>query len=206
MRTRRFRLIGIVFAFLLFGNSLFVFAAESLSVPSRNLLSWLDQNERRLADISRRLWEFAETALNEHRSAALLIDTLKQEGFTVEEGVAGMPTAFVASFGSGKPVIGILAEYDALPGLSQKATAKQEALSLGAAGHGCGHNLFGAASLGAALALKQVLAGRRLPGTIRLYGCPGEETVVGKTRMARAGLFADLAAAVVWHPASRTAA
>ena len=171
-----------------------------------NLLSWLDRNEGRLADISRRLWEFAEPALKETRSAALLVDILKGEGFAVEEGVAGMPTAFVASFGSGKPVIGILAEYDALPGLSQKAEARREAVTPGAAGHGCGHNLFGAASLGAALAVKQVLAVSRLPGTIRLYGCPAEETVVGKTLMARAGLFDDLAAAVVWHPASKTAA
>jgi aminobenzoyl-glutamate utilization protein B len=124
----------------------------------------------------------------------------------VEEGVAGMPTAFVASFGSGKPVIGILAEYDALPGLSQKAAARQEAVTPNASGHGCGHNLFGAASVGAVIALKQTLVDFRIPGTVRLYGCPAEETVVGKTRMARAGLFNDLAAAVVWHPDDKTAA
>ena len=206
MRTWRFRLIGIVFSILFFGNLLFVFPAKNEPALRKNLLSWLDSNQGRLSEISRQLWEFAEPALKENRSAALLVDILKREGFTVEEGVAGMPTAFVASFGSGKPMIGILAEYDALPGLSQKAAARREAVTPGAAGHGCGHNLFGAASVGAALALKQTLADSRLPGTIRLYGCPAEETVVGKTRMARAGLFADLAAAVVWHPADKTAA
>jgi aminobenzoyl-glutamate utilization protein B len=206
MRTRRFQLIGIVFSFLFFGISLFIFPAKNESAPGNNLLSWLDRNQGRLSEISRRLWEFAEPALEETRSAALLIDVLKKEGFAVEEGVAGMPTAFIASFGHGKPVIGILAEYDALPGLSQKAAGRKEAVIPGAAGHGCGHNLFGAASVGAALALKQTLADFRLPGTIRLYGCPAEETVVGKTRMARDGLFNDLAAAVVWHPADKTEA
>ncbi|MHB9029726.1 MAG: amidohydrolase, partial [Candidatus Latescibacterota bacterium] len=128
-------------------------------------------------------------------------DLLERNGFRVERGVADMPTAFVASWGSGKPIIGILAEYDALPGLSQKAaTPTRQIVETGAPGHGCGHNLFGTGSSAAAIAMKAAMEKYKIPGTVRLYGCPAEETFIGKVYMARAGLFNDLDACLCWHP------
>ncbi|MDX1630773.1 MAG: amidohydrolase [Thermoanaerobaculia bacterium] len=151
------------------------------------------------------LWDYAETALKEERSAELLVEFLRSEGFEVEKGVAGMPTAFVASFGSGSPVIGILAEYDALPGVGNAAVPRRQARKDGVrSGQGCGHNLFGAGSVAAAVALKRTMDERDLPGTVRLYGTPAEETVVGKVYMAREGLFDDLEAALEWHPSTDT--
>jgi aminobenzoyl-glutamate utilization protein B len=147
------------------------------------------------------VWGFAELGFAEERSAAALADFLEAEGFSLERGVAGIPTAFVASYGSGSPVIALLGEYDALPGLSQAASrcAKQE-VSPGAPGHGCGHNLLGAGSLGAALAVKEALAAGSCAGTIRYYGCPGEERGSGKTFMVRALAFKDVDLAFTWHP------
>jgi aminobenzoyl-glutamate utilization protein B len=152
------------------------------------------------------VWAFAETALRETRSAALLADYAEKQGFRVERGVAGMPTAFVASYGQGRPVIAVLGEYDALPGLSQKAVPERAVLQAGAPGHGCGHNLFGAASLGAAIAVKDLLAAGKLSGTVRYYGTPAEEAIGGKVYMAREGLFRDVDVALAWHPADRTRA
>jgi aminobenzoyl-glutamate utilization protein B len=129
-----------------------------------------------------------------------LADYAEQQGFKVGRGVAGMPTAFVASYGEGRPIIGIMGEYDALPGLSQKAVPSREILTEGAPGHGCGHNLFGAASLGAAVAIKEAIAAGQLAGTIRFYGTPAEESVGGKVYMVRAGLFKDVDVALAWHP------
>jgi aminobenzoyl-glutamate utilization protein B len=156
-----------------------------------------------LEDLSDRIWAYAETALAEHQSAAALADYAEAQGFNVERGVAEMPTAFIASYGSGKPIIGILGEFDALPGISQKAQPTQEPLSIGAPGHGCGHNLFGAASLGAAVAVKGQIEAGRLKGTVRFYGTPAEETIGGKLYMAREGLFDDLDVSLDWHPADR---
>lgn len=164
------------------------------------------EHRAELVDLANQVWEFAETALHEQRSSALLADYAESQGFAVQRGVAELPTAFVASFGSGVPIIGILAEYDALPGLSQQASAERGALKDGAAGHGCGHNLFGAASLGAALALKELIARGEIQGTIRLYGTPAEEAVGGKIYMARAGLFDDLDVCLAWHPGDKTQA
>jgi aminobenzoyl-glutamate utilization protein B len=163
--------------------------------------------ERHRADIialSDQVWRFAETALREVRSAQALADYAEKQGFAVERGVAGLPTAFVASYGEGRPTIGVLGEYDALPGLSQKAQATKEALEAGAPGHGCGHNLLGAAALSAALAVKDLMAAGKLKGTIRFYGTPAEEAVGGKVYMARAGLFNDLDVCLNWHPADKT--
>src|SRR5262249_25322922 len=126
--------------------------------------------------------------------------------FKVERGVAGMPTAFVASYGEGKPVIGILGEYDALPGISQKAQPTKEPAVAGAPGHGCGHNLFGTASLGAAGAVKEQIAAGKLHGTVRFYGTPSEESVGGKLYMIREGLFKDVDVVLAWHPADTTRA
>jgi len=165
--------------------------------------------ERRAADLislSDQIWGFAETALRETRSSAVLADYAEKQGFRVTRGVSGMPTAFTAEFGSGKPVIAIMGEFDALPGISQKVQPTREPLVPGAPGHGCGHNLFGAASLGAASTIKDLIAAGKLKGTIRFYGTPAEESVGGKVYMAREGMFNDVDVMVVWHPADRTGA
>jgi aminobenzoyl-glutamate utilization protein B len=163
----------------------------------------IDARADALVDLSRKVWSYAETALKETKSAAALADYAESQGMKVTRGVAGMPTAFVAEYGSGTPRIGILGEYDALPGVSQKTTDKPEPLEAGAPGHGCGHNLFGAGSLGAALAIKDAIAGGTLKGTIRFYGTPAEEAVGGKLYMVREGLFKDLDVALAWHPADK---
>src|SRR3990172_6045933 len=126
----------------------------------------IEKRSSELVDLSDQVWRFAETALRETKSSKLLADYAEKQGFRVERGVAEMPTAFIATFGQGRPVIGILGEYDALPGISQKASPVKEPLEPGAAGHGCGHNLFGAASMGAAVAIKEIIAAGNWKGTI----------------------------------------
>jgi aminobenzoyl-glutamate utilization protein B len=160
----------------------------------------VEKHEKELIDLSDKIWAYAETALKEHKSSKALADYAEAQGFTVKRGVAGLPTAFTAEFGSGKPVIGIMGEYDALPGISQKAQPTKQALEAGAAGHGCGHNLFGAGSMGAAVAVKELIQQGKLKGTIRFYGTPAEESVGGKIYMAREGLFSDLDVCLDWHP------
>ena len=151
--------------------------------------------------VSDRIWEFAELSLNEYKSVACYLDFLRKEGFAIREQVAGVPTAFAASYGSGSPRIGILAEYDALSSLSQKAgVAEKDPLVPGGHGHGCGHNLLGAGSLAAAGAVKKLIEEGKLSGTVVFYGCPGEEGCAGKSFMARDGEFRDLDAAITWHP------
>lgn len=166
----------------------------------------IDKHRSELTGLSDQIWRHAETALRETRSSKALADFAESQGFRVERGVAGMPTAFIASFGEGQPVIGILGEYDALPGISQKAQPGKEALEPGAAGHGCGHNLFGAASLGAAMAVKELIQAGKLRGTIRFYGTPAEESVGGKLYMVREGLFKDVDTVLAWHPSSEVRA
>lgn len=166
----------------------------------------VDAHRAELIDLANQVWAFAETALKEKRSAKVLSDYAEAQGFKVERSVAGMPTAFVATYGEGKPVIAILGEYDALPGISQKAQPTQEALTAGAPGHGCGHNLFGAASLGAAVAIKELIAAGKLHGTVRFYGTPAEESVGGKLYMVREGLFKDVDVALAWHPSDENRA
>ena len=154
-----------------------------------------------LTGLSDRIWAYAELSMQEYRSAQDYINILKAEGFQVEEKLCGMPTAFLGRYGSGKPVIGILGEFDALSGLSQKpCEVTRQPLTEGGSGHGCGHNLLGAGSLGAAIAVKEAIAAGELPGTVVFYGCPGEEGCAGKTFMARDGIFRDLDAALCWHP------
>jgi aminobenzoyl-glutamate utilization protein B len=160
----------------------------------------IDAHRAEVVELADQVWAFAEVGLRETRSAEALASYAEARGFAVERGVAGMPTAFIASYGSGHPIIGVLGEYDALPGISQRAQPTQEPLVPGAAGHGCGHNLLGAAGLGAALAVKELIASGELSGTVRFYGTPAEETVGGKLYMVRAGLFDDLDAVVAWHP------
>lgn len=152
-----------------------------------------------LIHLSDTIWEYAETALREHRSAALLADYAESQGFAVERGVAGLPTGFVAEYGSGRPVIAILGEYDALPGLSQEPVPEKSPRVEGGGGHGCGHNLFGAASMGAAVAVKERIAAGELSGTVRFYGTPAEESVGGKLYMVREGLFDDVDVVLHWH-------
>src|SRR6188474_1141400 len=160
----------------------------------------IETKEPELIKLSDQIWDFAETALAETKSSKVLADWAEKKGMKVERGVANMPTAFVAEYGSGKPIIGILGEFDALPGLSQKAVPYKEPLVEGAAGHGCGHNLFGAGSLGAAIAIKELIAAGKLKGTVRFYGTPAEEDLAGKVWMAKEGLFNDLDVCLDWHP------
>ncbi len=170
------------------------------------LLQRMDRLAGHFGEVSRQIWEFAEVGYKETKSSGLLKSELRAAGFQIQENVAGIPTAFFASWGQGKPVIGILGEYDALPGLSQEEIPAQKPRVPGAAGHGCGHNLFGAASAFAAVAVKDYLAEKRIPGTIRFYGCPAEEGGGGKIYMVRAGAFSDCDVALAWHPGSRNRA
>ena len=174
--------------------------AASPSAVKRNAVASIDKHAAELTDVSDKVWRFAETALREHQSAKALADFAEAKGFTVTRNVSGMPTAFVARFGSGHPIIGILGEYDALPGVSQKAQAEESPLVAGGAGHGCGHNLLGAASLGAALAIQEQIAAGKLRGTIIYFGTPAEEAVGGKTYMARDGVFNEVDVMFAWHP------
>ena len=154
-----------------------------------------------LTSLSDKIWEYAELSMLEYKSTAAYIELLKAEGFAVTENLCGIPTAFSGKYGSGKPVIGILGEYDALSGLSQEAGATEhKPLVAGGTGQGCGHNLLGAGSLGAAIAIKEAIAAGTLSGTVIFYGCPGEEGCAGKAFMARDGMFRDLDAAITWHP------
>ena len=146
------------------------------------------------------IWDFAEVGYKENKSAALHVQHLKEAGFTVETGVAGIPTAFVATYGSGSPTIGILAEYDALPGITQNAVAEKSPAAGKNSGHACGHHLFGTASVSTGIAIKELIAAGKLKGTIKVYGCPAEEGGSGKVFLVRAGLFNDLDAVIHWHP------
>jgi len=166
----------------------------------KNAVDWINTHEEHLIKIANKIWEYAETSLQEYKSSKLIADKLEKEGFTVKRGVADMSTAFVATYGFGKPVIGILGEYDALPRLSQKPIPKKEPLKEGAPGHGCGHNLLGTGAAGAALAAKHAIEKSKIPGTIKYFGCPAEETLVGKVFIVKAGLFDDVDAALTWHP------
>lgn len=165
-------------------------------------MSWLDEHMPELSEINAKIWAFAEVAMEEYQSAELLASYLENNGFQVTRGVAGMPTAFVAVYGRGDPVIGILAEYDALPGLSQDQIPKKQSIEEGKPGHGCGHNIFGTASTAAAVALKELMQKNQYEGTVKLFGCPAEETVVGKVFMARDGIFDGLSCCIQWHPNS----
>jgi aminobenzoyl-glutamate utilization protein B len=171
-------------------------------ILKQNAWDWIDENRERLIEISDAIWGYAELGLMEHRSSKLLADELEKHGFSVERGVAGMPTAFVASWGSGKPVIGVMGEYDALPGISQKKVSKKDPLIEGAPGHGCGHNIHGVSGMTAAIAIRYALEELGLEGTVKFYGTPAEENYDGKVFMARAGLFDGVEACLSHHPGS----
>lgn len=154
----------------------------------------------RYKNIALQIWNHAELGYKEVKSSALLQETLKKEGFAVEAGVAEIPTAFVATYGSGQPVIGILAEFDALPGLAQEAVPEKKSIAGKAGGHGCGHHLFGTASVAAGIEIKKLIEQKKFTGTIKVFGCPAEEGGSGKVYMVRAGLFNNVDAVVHWHP------
>ena len=189
---------------IIYSLSVFFIVTTVVAQHSKKLKSevvaTIEKESATLIDVSDTIWAAAEIAFQEDTSSKALINYARAQGFEVTEGVADTPTAFVATYGSGKPVIGILGEFDALPGISQKASPKKEPLEEGAAGHGCGHNLFGTASLGAAVAVKKLIEQGKLKGTVKFFGTPAEEKFFGKLWMARAGLFDDLDVCLDWHP------
>ena len=166
----------------------------------QDVVAWIEKNRQSFTDLSDQIWDFAEPAWKEFKSAKLQADFLAKKGFKIKWDLAGINTAFVAEWGSGKPVIGFAGEFDALRGLSQKVQTTQEELVPGGNGHGCGHNLLGVGCLAAALAAKEWLEATQTPGTVRYYGCPAEEGGSAKAFMAREGVFNDLAVAFNYHP------
>ena len=168
---------------------------------AKNIQSGYDAYKK----IALSIWDYAEVGYKEVKSSALLQNTLKENGFTVQAGVAGIPTAFVATYGSGSPVIGILAEFDALPGLSQDNSPTKTAVPNKTSAHACGHHLFGTGSVAAGIAIKKMLADGKIKGTIKVFGCPAEEGGSGKVYMVREGLFDDVDIVLHWHPSDKSA-
>ena len=167
---------------------------------------WISDNESKIIEASDKIWNFTELGLVEYKSSELLAHILEENGFKVQMGVSDMPTAFVASWGSGGPIIGMQGEYDALPGISQKVSTKREPLIEGAPGHGCGHNIHGMTAVSAAIAVKVAMENSGAKGTIRFYGTPAEETYSGKMFMVRDRLYDDVAAVLSHHPGSHNVA
>ncbi len=155
----------------------------------KNALRYLEEKSKLLQKMAQDIWEHPQLGGQETYAVKLITEELTKAGFTIEENIGGIPTAFVASWGKGRPIIGILGEYDALPGLSQQVLSQKKPVQEGAPGHGCGHNLLGVASLGTALAIKEAMEKEGINGTIRYYGCPAEETLIGKVFMAREGVL-----------------
>jgi aminobenzoyl-glutamate utilization protein B len=169
-------------------------------------LDWIEDYRKRAIAISDDVWSYAELGLMEYKSSKLLSNEIEKHGFKLERGVAGMPTAFTATWGRGSPTIGFLGEYDALAGLSQKAVPYREAVEEGAPGHGCGHNIYGTSSMTGAIAVKTVMEEKGIPGTVKFFGCPAEETLVGKVFMVRDGVFDGVDAVLSHHPGSANTA
>lgn len=188
------------------GLTLVPLNAQNKKALKKEVIASVETQKDELITVSDKIWAAAEIAFQEKVSSQTLIDYARANGFDVEVGVAETPTAFVATYGSGKPVIGILGEFDALPGISQKTVPEKTPFKEGAAGHGCGHNMYGTASLGAAVAIKNLISEGKLKGTVKFFGTPAEEKFFGKLWMARAGLFDDLDACLDWHPADTTEA
>ncbi|MFQ5537600.1 MAG: amidohydrolase [Gemmatimonadota bacterium] len=210
MNVRRLSSV-LVFGFLLPAAGV---ASAGLVAPSplsaqmtkADVARFLDENADRFGEISQQIWDLAEVGYMENKSSALLAGELEAHGFKVTRGVAGIPTAFVAEFGSGTPVIGIMGEYDALPGINQDRVPVRKPIEGKIAGHACGHNLFGTASTAAAIAAAEWLKRTGHEGTIRFYGTPAEEGGSGKVYMVRAGLFDDADVVLQWHAADRNSA
>lgn len=166
----------------------------------KTVTDYLNAHTETFNEQAKEIWDHPEIGLQEKFASKLLSDYLEEQGFTIERGVGQMETAFVASWGEGRPIIGVLGEYDALPGLSQAVSPDRQPLVEGGPGHGCGHNLYGVGAMAATLAMREAMREHGIEGTVRFYGCPAEETLVGKTYMARDGVFDDLDAAITWHP------
>ncbi len=194
------------YAFLLLLLTGFIANAQKKAVVSptdklkTQAIQDIQQNYDAYKKTALQIWDYAELGYKEQKSSALLQQTLKENGFSIETGVAEIPTAFVATYGSGKPVIAILAEYDALPGLAQEAVPEKKEIAGKNAGHGCGHHLFGTASVAAGIEIKKLIEEKKFTGTIKVFGCPAEEGGSGKVYMVRAGLFNDVEVAIHWHP------
>jgi aminobenzoyl-glutamate utilization protein B len=178
---------------------MFSFAVLGQEADKKKVIQSIQNRSEQYGQIAQKIWNLAEVGYKEKQSSLLLQETLRQAGFQVEAGVADIPTAFVATFGQGKPVIGIMAEYDALPGLSQDSIPTKRTLG-GNSGHACGHHLFGTGSVAAAIAVKEWMKETGQKGTIKLYGCPAEEGGSGKVYMVRAGLFNQADVMLHWHP------
>jgi len=187
-------------------GSTFLVNSQSANKLKKELLNSIEQKSSELTALSDKIWEAAEVAFREEKSSEYLIKYAEENGLKVEKGLAGMPTAFTATYGEGKPIIGIIGEFDALPGLSQTADSFRNELTEGGAGHGCGHNLFGTASLGAAVAIKELIEKGDLTGTVKFFGTPAEEKFFGKLWMIREGVFDDVDITMDWHPADHTEA
>jgi len=189
------------FPMILLGVSLT--ASGQKASPHKQIEALVDQRSAEYVQVSKAIWEYAELGYHEDKSSALLQRHLKEAGFSEEAGVAGEPTAFIATYGQGSPIIGVLGEFDALPGLSQAAVPDRSAPTAAAPGHGCGHNLLGLGAALAAVALKEYMEKNRIAGTLRYYGTPAEEGGDGKVYMIRAGLFRNVDVVLHWHPADR---
>jgi aminobenzoyl-glutamate utilization protein B len=176
------------------------------STQKKLAIEWVEKNKELLIDAHQKMWEWAEVGLQEIKSGKLCGDILEKNGFKVERGVAGMPSAFVATYGSGKPVIGMMGELDALPSISNKPVPYKEPIIEGAPGHGCGHNGYAAAAVGGSLGAKYVMEKEKIPGTIKCFGTPAEETLVGKVFMVRDGYFDGLDACLGHHPGAMNTA
>lgn len=179
-----------------------VTSAQKMSKNKTEVIASVEKHKEALIKISDSIWALAEVAFEETESSRILADYAEKNGMKVERGVAHIPTAFVATYGSGKPVISILGEFDALPGLSQKTNSTKDPLEEGAPGHGCGHNMFGTSSLGAAIAIKELMEEGKLKGTVKFFGTPAEEKYFAKVWMVKAGLWDDVDVNVSWHPSS----
>ena len=180
-------------------------ASGQQSAAHRQIKELVDRHSVKYVETSKAIWGFAEVGYREEKSSSLLQRGLKEAGFRVEAGVADEPTAFVATYGQGRPVIGIMGEFDALPGLSQAVKPDRGPVVESAPGHGCGHNLLGAGAALAAVALKEYMEGNHVAGTLRYYGTPAEEGGSGKVYMIRAGLFQDVDVVLHWHPDNHNA-
>jgi aminobenzoyl-glutamate utilization protein B len=176
---------------------------NKISNTKQAIITSVEKHKANLIAISDKIWALAETAFEENQSSKLLANYAEKQGFKVERGVAGMPTAFVATYGAGKPIISVLGEFDALPGISQKAQPTKDPINEGAPGHGCGHNLFGSASLGAAIAIKELIEKGEIKGTVKFLGTPSEEKYFGKIWMVREGLWNDVDVNISWHPSAK---
>lgn len=177
-------------------------SAQKMTKNKNAVVASVEKHKEALIKISDSIWALAETAFNESESSRILADYAEKNGLKVTRGVADIPTAFTATYGSGSPVISILGEFDALPGISQKATPVKEPLKPGAAGHGCGHNMFGTASLGSAIAIKELMDAGKIKGTVKFLGTPAEEKYFAKVWMVKAGLWDDVDVNISWHPGS----